>query len=86
GQAGNVFACRTERDSIVRAGFFTNRLVLLGIAVELGILLSLVYLPSIRRFFGFAALGAKDWALLASFPVILLLAAEAGKYVLRLRA
>jgi hypothetical protein len=32
-QIGAVFACRTDRASIFKIGFFTNRLVLLGIAV-----------------------------------------------------
>ncbi len=33
-QDGNVFACRSERVSIFRLGFFSNRLIWFGIAVE----------------------------------------------------
>ena len=33
-QDGNVFACRSERTSIFRLGFLSNRLIWLGIAVE----------------------------------------------------
>lgn len=33
-QDGNVFACRSEHLSIFRLGFFSNRLIWVGIAVE----------------------------------------------------
>jgi len=33
-QIGNVFACRSSKDSIFRLGFFSNRLVIIGIIVE----------------------------------------------------
>ncbi|MBI5885230.1 MAG: HAD-IC family P-type ATPase [Deltaproteobacteria bacterium] len=84
-QIGNVFACRTERASVLRTGLFTNKLVLFGIAAEITLLLLLVYTPPLARIFGFAPLGIRDWALLASFPFILLAASEARKAVLRRR-
>jgi len=34
-QMGNVFACRTDRESIFRAGLLSNPHVWLGIAAEL---------------------------------------------------
>jgi hypothetical protein len=33
-QTGNVFACRSSRESIFRIGFFSNRLIFVGIAAE----------------------------------------------------
>lgn len=85
-QIGNVFACRTERASVLQAGLFTNKLVLFGIAFEITLLLLLIYIPPLARIFGFTPLGTGQWALLALFPFILLAAAEARKAVIRRRA
>ncbi|MCA1917729.1 cation-transporting P-type ATPase, partial [Methanospirillum hungatei] len=44
-QIGNVLAHRTERSSILKIGFFTNRMVWAGIASELIIILIVLYVP-----------------------------------------
>ncbi|MBI2372087.1 MAG: cation-transporting P-type ATPase, partial [Deltaproteobacteria bacterium] len=82
-QVGNVFACRTDRDSVFRVGLFSNRLVLLGIAAEIGILLVLILVPPFPSLFGLAPLGFAEWRLLLLFPPALLLLEEARKWVLR---
>jgi hypothetical protein len=45
-QVGNVFACRSSRESTFSLGFFSNRLVLVGIAVEIVIAALIIYTPS----------------------------------------
>ncbi|MEK7850322.1 MAG: cation-transporting P-type ATPase, partial [Deltaproteobacteria bacterium] len=82
-QIGNVFACRTEKESIFKVGFFTNRLVLWGIATELTIISLLIYTPFFQRIFGLAPLGIKEWAFLFVFTPILLLMEEARKWMIR---
>ncbi|MBE9230943.1 cation transporting ATPase C-terminal domain-containing protein [Cuspidothrix issatschenkoi LEGE 03284] len=52
-QDGNVFACRSERFSILRLGFFTNRLIWAGIGVEW---LLILYSPTLQKIFSTAAL------------------------------
>ncbi len=84
-QIGNVFACRTDRESVFRVGLFSNRLVLLGIAAELCIIALLTYTPLLARTFGLAPLGRRDWAVLLLFPPLLLLMEEARKWRLRRR-
>jgi len=42
-QDGNVFACRSERLSIFRLSFFSNRLIWIGITVEWTLILSIIY-------------------------------------------
>lgn len=79
-QVGNAFACRSERRSIIRAGFFRNRWLLAGIAVELALLLALIYSP-IGASFGLAPLKLELWALLLAFAP-LLLALEEGRKAL----
>ena len=56
-QVGAVIACRTDRASIFRIGFTTNRLVLWGIGVELMLLALLVYTPFLQPIFNTAPLG-----------------------------
>jgi magnesium-transporting ATPase (P-type) len=80
-QIGNVFACRTERESVFRAGFFANRLVLWGIATELAIITFLIYMPSLQRVFGLAPLAIKEWAFLFIFAPLLLLIEEGRKWI-----
>jgi magnesium-transporting ATPase (P-type) len=53
-QVGAVFGCRTDRTSVFRVGLLSNRLVLLGVAVEVGLLLVLVSVPLLQRAFGTA--------------------------------
>ena len=38
-QAANVFACRSDRISAFRLGWFSNPLIVLGIVVEVALLL-----------------------------------------------
>ena len=84
-QVGNVFACRTERESVFKVGFFRNRLVLWGIATELTIISLLIYTPFLQRIFGLAPLGIKEWAFLFAFTPVLLIMEEIRKLILRKR-
>ncbi len=78
-QIGNVFACRSEDASVFRIGFFTNRFLLASVAMEAALALILIHAPFIRNVFGLGGLRIGEWALLASFPIILLMAEEARK-------
>lgn len=82
-QAGNVFACRTDRASVFRVGLFGNRLVLLGLAAETALLVVLIAVPPLREVFGLAPLGRAEWAPLLAFPAIVLLLEEGRKAVAR---
>jgi magnesium-transporting ATPase (P-type) len=82
-QVGNVFACRTDRESVFRAGLFANRFVLWGIASELAIIAVLMYTPFLQKVFGLAPIGAREWAFLFAFAPLLLLLEEGRKWLLR---
>ncbi|MGE5844081.1 MAG: cation transporting ATPase C-terminal domain-containing protein, partial [Syntrophaceae bacterium] len=85
-QIGNLFAQRTERSSIFRIGLFGNRLLWVGIATEIGLLLMIVYVPALQRVFGTSGLPLEGWLYLVAWAPALLLADEARKAVLRWRA
>ncbi len=82
-QVGNVFACRTDRESLFRVGLWSNRFVLLGIAAELGILAGLILVPPLADVFGLAPLRFAEWRLLLLFPPVVVLAEEARKGIAR---
>ncbi len=80
-QDGNVFACRSERTSIFRLGFFSNRLIWLGIAVEWVLILSIIYVPPLQKIFATAALSSLQWSMLILCPPLLLMADEVRKQI-----
>jgi calcium-translocating P-type ATPase len=82
-QVGNVFACRTDRASVFRVGLTTNRLILVGVAAEIGVLVGLILFRPLREVFGLELLGLSEWGLLLAFPPLILLAEEARKLALR---
>jgi potassium/sodium efflux P-type ATPase len=85
-QVGNLFAHRTERVSILGLGprlFFGNRLIWLGIAIELVLIVMLVYLPFANGVFGTAPFDPGYWAFLVAWIPALLVADELRKAVLR---
>jgi calcium-translocating P-type ATPase len=82
-QVGNVFACRTDRESVFRVGLLSNRLVLAGIIAEIGLLIGLIVIPPFPRVFGLAPLRFAEWGILLLFPPALLLAEELRKAVCR---
>jgi magnesium-transporting ATPase (P-type) len=84
-QVGNVFCCRTDRQSIFKVGFFKNKLVLAGIFSEIALILTFVYTPFFQKVFGTAPLGLKDWAFLLTFGPIILLLEEGRKWLIRRR-
>jgi calcium-translocating P-type ATPase len=81
-QDGNVFACRSERVSIFRLGFFSNRLIWFGIAVEWALILSIIYVSPLQKIFSTAQLSPVQWLMLLLCPPIILMADELRKQIL----
>jgi Ca2+-transporting ATPase len=82
-QIGNVLAQRTERSSIFTIGFFTNRLIWVGIATELILICLLVYVPVFQRIFGTAPFPPENWLFLFVWAPVLLIAEELRKGIMR---
>jgi Ca2+-transporting ATPase len=85
-QIGNLFAQRTEHTSVFWSSPFSNRLVWVGIATDLALLVLLLYVPMLQRLFGTAPLPLQNWLFLFAWTPILLLADEGRKALARRRA
>ncbi len=85
-QDGNVFACRSERTSIFRLGFWSNPWIWLGIATEWMILITITDVPLLRHVFSTASLTPWQCLLLFLCPPILLGADEIRKAIVRFGA
>ncbi|MFN8546045.1 MAG: cation-transporting P-type ATPase [Candidatus Binatia bacterium] len=84
-QVGNAFACRTERESVLRAGLLRNRRLLGGCSAAVGVLLVLLAVPPLRALFQVAPLPFTLWWPLLAFPAVMLAAEEGRKAVERHR-
>jgi calcium-translocating P-type ATPase len=69
-QVGTAFAARTEHASLRTIGVFTNRLLIWGIAFELGFAAAIVTLPGVSSGLGMALPPAQQLAVLPAFAVI----------------
>jgi Ca2+-transporting ATPase len=81
-QVGNVVACRSE--TIPAAALHAPRgpLLTLGVAVELAILVAVVYAPPLQRLLGTAPLPLAAWGPLALCPLAVVLVDTAWKRAL----
>jgi sodium/potassium-transporting ATPase subunit alpha len=80
-QVANVFACRSDRLSATRSGWFSNPLILWGIAIELMLLAGITYSPIGHDIFGTGPVPAWIFGPLALGALMLLLAEEARKII-----
>lgn len=82
-QVGNLLACRSPRQSVFAARRGANRLLGLGIVVELALLALLIYVPPLASWFGLAPLGPWHVAALVACPLVLVALEELRKLVVR---
>ncbi|MEK7207664.1 MAG: HAD-IC family P-type ATPase, partial [Pseudomonadota bacterium] len=78
-QVVNVFLCRSERGSVFARGTFSNRLILLGLAAEIGLILFIDYTPWGNRIFGTAPIPWNVWLYVTPFALAMLLLEELRK-------
>lgn len=83
-QAGAVLCCRSDRRSLLSAGIFSNKLVLIGIATELLLLVVLIYLPFMQNIFNTAAVGVNEWCFALLWAPVIIILDELRKLYLRM--
>jgi sodium/potassium-transporting ATPase subunit alpha len=82
-QIADVIICRTRRQSLLTVGFFSNRLVLIGIASELILLGLISYVPAFNIFFGTAPLEWWQLSLSIPFAIVILIGDELRRVMVR---
>jgi magnesium-transporting ATPase (P-type) len=82
-QIGTVLNCRSEKQSVFKIGFFKNKLVIIGIFVEIALISAIMYVPFLQEVFGTAAIGPKDWLFLIIIPIPMVLFEEIRKAIMR---
>jgi len=82
-QVANGFVCRSSRQSVFALGLFTNRLLLVGILVEIGLQLLIVYTPLGHALVGTAPLPASAWLVAVPFALLLFAVDEGRKALAR---
>ncbi|MFI9201586.1 cation-translocating P-type ATPase [Streptomyces sp. NPDC053048] len=81
----NALAVRTERQSVLRAGLFSNPRLLAAGALGIALMAAISYAPPLQAVFHTAPLSPADWAVLACLGLLLLVAEETRKWWLRRR-
>lgn len=82
-QIGTAFAVRTERASLRAIGVFSNPRLLGGIGFSLAFAAAIVYLPTLQRVFGTAALSPAQLAFVVPFPFLVWGADELRRALVR---
>lgn len=82
-QIVNVFLCRSERESVFRQGLFDNKLILLGISIEIGLILTILYTKWGESLFQTAPVPREAWLIMAPFAAAMLVGEEIRKWAMR---
>ncbi len=85
-QVVNVFACRDPRESALQFRPADNPLLLIGVAIEIALILLVVYTPAGNAALHTAALAAAPWGLMILLAVACGLLEELRKLVVRHRS
>jgi Ca2+-transporting ATPase len=81
-----ALAVRSSRDSLFRIGVFSNRPMILALAVTLILHLGVLYVPFMQVFFKTTALSLTQLGICVGGGLVVFLAVEGEKLLLRLRS
>jgi uncharacterized membrane protein YbhN (UPF0104 family) len=76
---------RTEEQSILRVGVFSNKPLVFAGLFGIFFVACISYVPALQSVFNTAPLSAIDWGVLVAFGALLLIAEEIRKALLRSR-
>ncbi len=82
-QIGMAMNNRTDCESVVKRGLFTNKYINVGIVIEVLILLAIMYIPFLNGIFNTAPITIVEWLYLICIPFIVFGVEELRKKLLR---
>ncbi|KAH7729130.1 Protein CATP-1 a [Aphelenchoides avenae] len=83
GQFFQILCVRTRRQSIFRHGLFANRLMLPAMAIEMVLVIIMIYVPGVNGFFGGGPVPWESWVMVAGFGLLMLAFNEGRKWLIR---
>jgi Ca2+-transporting ATPase len=78
-----AFTVRSERISIFRMGFFSNRYLVGAVALSFALVLCTVFIPFLQPIFNTHALAGREWAVVVGMAILPAVAEEVTKWWLR---
>lgn len=81
-QMAHILAIRSGRQSLFRAGLFSNKPLLAAVCLTIVLQLALLYVAGLRQVFRTTALSSVDLAATAAFAAVIFCAVELEKYLL----
>jgi potassium/sodium efflux P-type ATPase len=82
-QIGVVLCARTETTSVFKNSIFSNHTILFGIVLELGLILSFMYVPFMNEFLQTSSITGVEWIYLILCPILIISLDELRKYIVR---
>jgi calcium-translocating P-type ATPase len=82
-QVANVFLCRSQRESSLMFGLWSNPLLLFGVAIEICLLFIIGYTPWGNTVFGTAPIPTAVWLLILPLVLAMLALEELRKWIVR---
>ena len=84
-QMGNALAIRSNRDSLFSIGVFSNRLMVIAVAITFALQMALIYVPFLHGIFDTTSLSLFDLLICLVVSVVVFLGVEAEKWWRRRR-
>ena len=85
-QIVNVFICRSETRSAFSFGLSSNKLILLGLTIEIALVITIGYTSWGNAIFGTAPIPLTAWLFVVPFALAMLVLEELRKRAVRLRS
>jgi len=82
-QIGQALASRSNRDAFWQLGFFSNRPLLIMLAIVIGAQVGVLLSPALESFFYTEPLRAVDWVISIGLGIVVFVALEVEKFFLR---
>ena len=79
-----LFNCRSLTKSILKMGFFSNKLIFLGVTVMILLQIAFTYIPVMNEIFQSKPIGIDSWLQIIAVSLITFLIIEIKKFVTRL--
>ncbi|MES9829935.1 MAG: cation-transporting P-type ATPase [Candidatus Thiodiazotropha sp.] len=85
GELFYLFNCRSLRYSMFQLGIFSNRWLILGVAVMAGLQILMTYVPTMNLLFGTAPIGLVEWGLILGGGLAIYTVVGTEKWLRRLQ-